>query len=378
MWTTSISSGAATGFMPAALATVVLATVPASVGATSCHDSSRRAPPQCLDAGDSAYTGQTRLGQLSVAAALAGGAGRDFSRALATVSAAKLYKYRDPVTGEWVYTDRQPDAEQAYEEETLEASFVTPKVELLQERSESGFALIARSTYAAPVQLAFRITERINVDSALPSQGAIVIPARGATELGRAELVSRSRPASVEYQYQYVIGDPRARHAPASPYRLPYALASQFLVSQAPPDSQTHNDPSSRFAIDFAMPIGTPIYAARGGTVVEVASQYYAAGTNLERDGPRANIVRILHDDGTLAIYAHLNWNSIRVVPGQTVERGEYLADSGNTGFSTGPHLHFVVQRNNAGRATSVPVRFSGADGRGVTLRTGDRPRAYP
>lgn len=319
------------------------------------------------------------LGVLLAAAATAtvGAASRD-ATTLASVAAAKLYKYRDPVTGEWVYTDRQPDSGQDYEEETLEASFVAPKVELLQERSPNGFSLIARSTYAAPVHLAFRITDRINLDPNLPSQGAIVIPARGTAELGRAELVARDRPASVEYQYQYVIGDPRARHAPGSPYRLPYALASSFLVSQAPPDSVTHNDPSSRFAIDFAMPIGTPIYAARAGTVVEVASQYYAAGTNLERDGPRANIVRVLHEDGTLAIYAHLNWNSIRVVPGQNVERGQYLADSGNTGFSTGPHLHFVVQRNNAGRATSVPVSFTGADGRGLTLRTGDRPRAYP
>lgn len=300
------------------------------------------------------------------------------SLGLAHVSAAKLYKYRDPATGEWVYTDRQPDSDQDYEEQALEASFVAPKVELRQERSENGFALVASSTYAAPVHLAFRITDRVNVDAALPSQGAIVIPARGRAELGRAEVVSQNRPASVEYQYQYVIGDPKARHAPTVPYRLPYALASSFLVSQAPPDSVTHNDPSSRFAIDFAMPIGTPIYAARAGTVVEVASQYYAAGTNLERDGPRANIVRVLHEDGTLAIYAHLNWNSIRVVPGQSVERGEYLADSGNTGFSTGPHLHFVVQRNNAGRSTSVPVSFVGQDGRGLTLRTGDRPRAYP
>ena len=54
-------------------------------------------------------------------------------------------------------------------------------------------------------------------------------------------------------------------------------------------------------------------------------------------------MVRVLHDDGTMSLYAHLNWNTIRVVPGQRVARGESLGRSGNTGFSTTPHLHFQV-----------------------------------
>jgi murein DD-endopeptidase MepM/ murein hydrolase activator NlpD len=77
------------------------------------------------------------------------------------------------------------------------------------------------------------------------------------------------------------------------------------------------------------MPVGTDIHAARGGVVFEVASTNFRGGVDPERDAASANIVRILHDDGTHAVYAHLNWNSIRVKPGDTVERGEYIADSG-------------------------------------------------
>jgi len=73
-----------------------------------------------------------------------------------------------------------------------------------------------------------------------------------------------------------------------------------------------------------------------------------------------------------MSLYAHLNWNSIRVVTGQRLERGEYLADSENTGFSTGPHLHFAVQRNSGGSIVPVPIQFAGIDGGAVTLRTGD------
>ncbi|HSG66493.1 MAG TPA: M23 family metallopeptidase, partial [Gammaproteobacteria bacterium] len=78
-----------------------------------------------------------------------------------------------------------------------------------------------------------------------------------------------------------------------------------------------------------------------------------------------------------MALYAHLQWDSIRVEPGQRVARGELLARSGNTGFSTGPHLHFVVQRNRGGFVVSVPVEFAGADGGPVSPRLDDAPVAY-
>jgi len=124
------------------------------------------------------------------------------------------------------------------------------------------------------------------------------------------------------------------------------------------------------------MPVGTDVFAAREGVVIEVASDFSESGTNYEIDGPRANVVRVLHDDGTMALYVHLNWNTIRVVPGQHVRRGEYLADSGNTGFSTGPHLHFVVQRNEGGALVAVPLEFAGPSGP-ETLVTGETYTAY-
>ena len=66
--------------------------------------------------------------------------------------------------------------------------------------------------------------------------------------------------------------------------------------------------------------------------------------------------------DGTIGVYAHLHWDSVRVQPGQHVQRGEYIADSGNTGFTTGAHLHFAVIRNAGLEAISLP--FNSADWR--------------
>jgi len=138
----------------------------------------------------------------------------------------------------------------------------------------------------------------------------------------------------------------------------------------------THDSLASRHAVDMAAPVGTGVYAARAGTVFEVATQHFRGGTDRERDLPRANLVRILHGDGTMAVYAHLNWDSIRVRPGETVTRGQYIADSGNTGYTTGPHLHFVVQRNAGLRLESLPVRFAGPAGP-VTPKTGMEITAF-
>ena len=74
----------------------------------------------------------------------------------------------------------------------------------------------------------------------------------------------------------------------------------------------------------------------------------------------QANVVAILHSDGTIGVYGHLHWDSIRVRIGEHIARGQYIADSGNTGFSSGPHLHFAVIRNAGGTDISVPVQFAG------------------
>ena len=286
-----------------------------------------------------------------------------------------IYRYRD-AEGVWVYTDRRPPANLEYENQTLARTVEHPEVQLLRRESRDGVALFIRNTYHAPVQVAFRMRDMQNLHTDAPVSGLQVVPARSDAELMSLRRADYAAAMSLEYEYQYLPGAPDAEHRPEQPYRLPYALASRFRVSQAFPDLITHGDPSSQHAVDFVMPVGTGVYAARGGVVIEVAGDFYDAGLDRSEDGPRANFVRILHGDGTMSLYAHLNWNSIRVVPGQRVSRGEHLADSGNTGFSTGPHLHFVVQRNHEGRLESVPIEFAGPGGAPMSVRRGDSPVA--
>jgi murein DD-endopeptidase MepM/ murein hydrolase activator NlpD len=287
-------------------------------------------------------------------------------------AAQKVFKYRD-ANGVLVLTDRQPAGGQAFETEHVERTFEKPEVKIARRDMPDGVTLFARNTYFAPVQILYRIAKPQNVAAETPREGLQMLPPRSETQLIEVRKSDAADPIAFDYEFKFLTGDPRAQHRPERPYRLPYAVTTSYEVSQAYPDAITHRDPSSNYAVDFVMPIGTNVLAARAGTVIEVASDFHESGDDAAIDGPRANVVRVLHDDGTMALYGHLNWHSIRVVPGQRVERGEYLADSGNTGFSTGPHLHFVVQRNRGGAIISLPVEFAGVGDSPIVVRTGGR-----
>jgi murein DD-endopeptidase MepM/ murein hydrolase activator NlpD len=286
------------------------------------------------------------------------------------VEAQKLFKYQD-ANGVWVFTDRRPEAAQPYQESDVARRFEKAEVRLLQRSGDAGIVLVAQNTFFSPVQLAYRLSSTDNVAAETKTTGLRLLPPRSETDLVVVAKANQGAAMSFQSDFQFLPGDPAAEHRPTEPYRFPWAAGGSVRVSQAFPDAITHQDPSSTYAVDFVMPIGTPVYAARGGTVIEVASDFFENGLNAAVDGPRANVVRVLHDDGTMSLYGHLNWNSIRVVPGQRVARGEYLADSGNTGFTTGPHLHFVVQRNKGGAIVSVPVEFAGERGAPVAAQTG-------
>lgn len=288
-----------------------------------------------------------------------------------------LYKYQDE-KGDWIYTDRPPSDEQPVEIRDLPTGIEAPTVTVSTRVIGRDIHFAARNDYHAPVQIVVALDELHNV--AAPKGGRAlhwVLAPRTELELMQLPATEYNLVPEVDYRYVWLPGDPDSEHKPDRPYRVPFAVAKNFRISQAFPLGITHNTSDSRYAIDIAMPIGTDIYAARAGIVFEVASTNFRGGVDPDRDVPAANIVRILHDDGTHAVYAHLNWNSIRVRPGDKVKRGEYIADSGNTGFSTGPHLHFAVLRNAGLRMDSIPIVFEGPNSVAVEPVVGRSIFAY-
>jgi murein DD-endopeptidase MepM/ murein hydrolase activator NlpD len=294
--------------------------------------------------------------------------------ALAPVAslAADLYRYQDE-SGQWVFTDRKPDAGQDYEQSArARVGRTMPGVVVRREDAPGMARIVAENECRCPMQVAVWLTAGDNVTTGSDASGATAVLAAG-----ESRTVLELRPEqtgsdwSFVYEHGFIAGDPDAAHAPRQPYLPPFAPASAYAVTQAFPDRVTHDTADSRHAVDIGMPEGAGVYAARGGVVVAVAYANFVGGTNRESFVRRANQVRILHEDGTFAVYAHLAWDSIRVRPGQRIVRGEKIAASGNTGFSTGPHLHFAVLRNAGLQSESVPVEFSNGRGSTQPVRSG-------
>ncbi|TGK16754.1 M23 family metallopeptidase [Leptospira kmetyi] len=122
-------------------------------------------------------------------------------------------------------------------------------------------------------------------------------------------------------------------------YRLPFESASR--IGQGYNGKFTHNG-QFPYALDFTLPEGSAVVAAREGIVITTEDKYKLGGTTpYYKD--KANFIQILHKDGSIAEYAHLKYKGVLVQVGQTVRTGEKIGLSGNTGFSSAPHLHFHV-----------------------------------
>ncbi len=193
----------------------------------------------------------------------------------------------------------------------------------------------------------------VRVEGASPTPLQRTLPAPGSYPLAR-----RDAGATLQLKLLAVPGKPGAM-ARDVVYHFPLRLP-QVRVGQLPEGTFSHADAENRQAIDFAAPIGTPVVAARAGTVMQAEGRFADTTTGRLDE---ANLVRILHDDGSMAVYAHLQHGSLSVAPGQQVEAGQPIARSGNSGLSTGPHLHFAVQVNRGLRLESVPFRMATEQG---------------
>jgi murein DD-endopeptidase MepM/ murein hydrolase activator NlpD len=234
-------------------------------------------------------------------------------------------------------------------------------VALRLERDGNDYLAFADNRLAGPVQVRLSFTRSRN------ARGDPLLPARATVDPLGSALVARiaaadaSSPGDFELRLEAVPGSPSARPVD---FEYAYPLGGDDLrIEQGFGGAWSHNDEQNHYAVDFAAPIGTPVFAARDGTVMQVESDFDKAGLNLEKYGGRANFVRIAHADGTMALYAHLREGGVLVRVGQHVAKGQQIGLSGNTGFTSGPHLHFAVQVNRDMRLVSIPFRMFGPQG---------------
>lgn len=239
-------------------------------------------------------------------------------------------------------------------------------------RSGTRIVQVARSRYVIPIVIRWTMTALDNLEALTPIEGSTTLPPASAPNgigptvvLGELEQVDASRRYRRELYFRGRFGDPRAQPAPYA-YGLPWPAGLTFTVLQGFHGAFSHRG-SNEYAIDFDCPVATPVLAARPGVVVVANAAAQGAGSTPEyKDFKRTNFVLVLHEDGTLGEYMHLAPSGVEVTPGQRVERGQQIALSGNTGYSSTPHLHFqVVTAGEDGiTARSFPIRLAVAPNR--------------
>jgi hypothetical protein len=279
----------------------------------------------------------------------------------AAAGAKNIYKYQDE-NGIWHFTDRAPDAEVEFETVYMERE-PEPRIRMRQEGPRENPVYIVFNDFWGPVEIEFTLVDAVNVlaEPALPAR--FVVPGQTEQTLVGLGPLDPQRGFRYRLSMSSVPGRPIPRPVADIVLLPPFLPSAEFPISQGFQGERTHTTPDSEFAIDIAMPVGTPVLAARDGTVMDVEEDFNRGGVDRDKFMDKANHVRILHDDGTMALYAHLDLASVSVRPGARVRAGQQLARSGNTGFSSGPHLHFAVQQNVGMELISVPFKFQTAQG---------------
>ena len=265
----------------------------------------------------------------------------------------------------------------------IEFAFDGGRLEFEMRRDGDRVIEIARNHYAVPIVIQWSLDHLDNLAPNEPASGVAVLPAAPAPNgngppvvLTTLSILDRTSSFHRELQLHARFGDPGARPTRYA-YRLPYRTGKTFSVLQGFHGAFSHRG-SNEYAVDFDCPVATHVVAARPGIIVAVNAAAQGAGTTPEfLEYRRTNFVYVLHDDGTLGEYMHLAPSGVEVRPGTIVNRGDELALSGYTGFSSTPHLHFQVMTaaDDGVAAQSFPFRFA------VSPTVQEEPvqgRAYP
>jgi murein DD-endopeptidase MepM/ murein hydrolase activator NlpD len=271
--------------------------------------------------------------------------------AATSAMAVTVYKSTD-ANGVVSYSDRPTKGSKVFVFQDRMEEHLERQVYLVFMKKDGVHSVYVRNNLYAPVEVGLGFTGLKNVSGAPSRPIRKVLPARSSIRVAVLTAAQAGRPLVYTPKFEYSLGDPSGAAMVGYRYPLPWR-GGPFRVSQGANGQYSHFGPKNRYAMDIVMPEGTPIIAARGGVVVKTESRQSGRGTD-----PSGNFVRVLHNDGTMGVYLHLKRGSVCVREGQQVTVGSALGLSGNTGNSSGPHLHFVVQRNTGLGLVSIPYQF--------------------
>lgn len=244
-------------------------------------------------------------------------------------------------------------------------------------REDGGYDFYADNSHFIPqsISLGFESLVNLSMESENPTYITLKPGEKGVLITSLIQ-IDKKRSYSFRSRLSYTNGDPDNTKPDDYLYLFPYKHGSKYKLDQGYGGKFSHRD-ENFYALDFSMDVGTPIYAARGGVVVEVKEDSNRRGTS-KAFAKYGNYIVIYHSDGTFASYVHLKKNGAEVSVGDRVKEGDFIGYSGNTGLTTGPHLHFSVNiPSKTGVRESIPIFLRGKDGKSVDPKVGTYYYSY-
>jgi murein DD-endopeptidase MepM/ murein hydrolase activator NlpD len=159
--------------------------------------------------------------------------------------------------------------------------------------------------------------------------------------------------------FLFLYSTPVTENLDSYEYGLPFQKGGKFRVIQGYGGLFSHNHIA---AIDFEMPVGTPVCAAREGVIYSYKDNSDEGGV-FSKYKNKANYIIVKHSDGSFGCYWHLKKNGVLIKRGY-VSKGQQIGLSGGTGIVLRPHLHFSVKRKlNYHMDSFVKTKFKTSKG---------------
>ena len=230
-------------------------------------------------------------------------------------------------------------------------------IRIVREQQGDAVVVSIKSKYTREFVVSVEATLE-NMRSSRPIPFTVDSAGRNSFVLFRLEPIDKNRRWHYHYEPYWTVGARRTSTTNDADYAMPFG-PGRYVVMQGPRGTFSHNaGTDSENAVDWTVPVGTIVCAAREGRVVGVKQDSDIGGPD-RSFRPYANYVLIKHSDGTFAWYVHLQKDGAMVQVGDEVTTGQPIGLSGQTGFASKPHLHFMVfQAVDGKKLLSLPFRL--------------------